>query len=215
MNSTSEKRGRGRPPKTDSHQRDTQQRLLRAGVELLTEYGFASVGLERVLKRVSVPKGSFYYYFASKDDFAQQVVASYGDYFASKLDRCLLNTQQLPVQRLWDFVEDGKQGLLRYEFKRGCLIGNMGQELATSHPVLRKQLEAVFVDWQQRVAQCLKEAQDAGQVPVSLDCLAWAEFFWIGWEGAVLRAKLGQSLAPIDLFANMYFAGLTSVHTED
>ena len=215
MNQIIPKRGPGRPPKTDSHQRDTRERLLRTGIELLTEHGFASVGLERVLKQVGVPKGSFYHYFKSKDDFAQQVVAGYGDYFAAKLDRWLLNGQRQPLQRLLDFVEDGKQGLERYEFKRGCLVGNMGQELAASHPVLRDQLEAVFIDWQARVSACLLEAQAAGQLARHVDCEAWAEFFWIGWEGAILRAKLSQTLAPIELFSTMYFAGLTSGNTKD
>ena len=208
MNQIIPKRGPGRPPKTDQHQRDTRERLLRSGIELLTEHGFASVGLERVLKQVGVPKGSFYYYFSSKDDFAQQVVAGYGDYFAAKLDRWLLNAQRTPLQRLMDFVQDGKQGLERYEFKRGCLVGNMGQELASSHPQLREQLEAVLVDWQERVAQCLLASKEQGEIPPHLDCQAWAEFFWIGWEGAILRAKLSQSLAPIELFSSMYFSGL-------
>ena len=66
------KRGPGRPPKVDAKQRSTKERLLRSGIELLTEYGFASVGMERVLKQVGVPKGSFYHYFASKEDFAQK-----------------------------------------------------------------------------------------------------------------------------------------------
>ena len=208
MNQIAPKRGRGRPPKTDHHQRETRERLLRAGIELLTEHGFSSLGLERILKQVGVPKGSFYHYFSSKDDFAQQVIAGYGDYFAAKLDRWLLNTQRAPLQRLLDFVEDGKQGLERYEFKRGCLVGNMGQELAASHPQLREQLETVFVDWQDRVAQCLLAAQAANEISQDADCQALAEFFWIGWEGAILRAKLSQSLAPVELFSCMYFSGL-------
>jgi len=209
MTSSNLKRGPGRPPKTDPSQRQTRERLLRCGIELLTEHGFASVGVDKVLKQVGVPKGSFYHYFKSKDDFAQQVVAGYGDYFAAKLDRCLSNVERAPLQRLLDFVKDGMQGLVRYQFKRGCLVGNMGQELAASHPQLRQQLESVLVDWQTRVAQCLLAAQQAGDIGSEVDCHAWAEFFWIGWEGAILRAKLNQSLTPVELFSNMYFSGLT------
>ena len=202
------KRGRGRPPKTDSSKRDTRERLLRRGIELLTEHGFASIGIDTVLKAEGIPKGSFYHYFASKETFVEQVIAGYGNYFAAKLDRWLLNQHRTPLDRLHDFVADGRQGLLRFEFKRGCLVGNLGQELAPSHPQLRDQLEGVFIDWQQRVARCLQEAQQAEQISHDIDCRAWAEFFWIGWEGAILRAKLSQSLAPIDLFSELFFAGL-------
>jgi TetR/AcrR family transcriptional repressor of nem operon len=35
-----------------------------------------------------------------------------------------------------------------------------------------------------------------------------ATFFWIGWEGAVLRAKLELSARPLDIFSEAFFAGL-------
>ena len=202
------KRGRGRPPKTDNSKRETRERLLRRGIEILTEHGFASIGIDTILKAEGIPKGSFYHYFASKEAFVEQVIAGYGDYFAAKLDRWLLNQQRTPLDRLRDFVVDGRQGLVRFHFKRGCLVGNLGQELAPNYPHLRQQLELVFVDWQQRIAQCLVAAIEAGELSAEADCQALAEYFWIGWEGAILRAKMQQSLAPVDLFTQMYFAGL-------
>ena len=36
------------------------------------------------------------------------------------------------------------------------------------------------------------------------ECQSLAEFFWIGWEGAVSRCKLVQSTQPIDLFINHF-----------
>lgn len=202
------KRGRGRPPKTDNSKRETRERLLRRGIEILTEHGFASIGIDTILKAEGIPKGSFYHYFASKEAFVEQVIAGYGDYFAAKLDRWLLNQQCAPLDRLQDFIADGREGLQRYHFKRGCLVGNLGQELAPKYPHLRQQLEAVFVDWQQRIGQCLEAAVEAGELSAEADCQALAEYFWIGWEGAILRAKMQQSLAPVDLFTHMYFAGL-------
>ncbi|MBU2329469.1 MAG: TetR family transcriptional regulator C-terminal domain-containing protein, partial [Alphaproteobacteria bacterium] len=35
-----------------------------------------------------------------------------------------------------------------------------------------------------------------------------AAIFWIGWEGAVLRAKLEQGPDPLILFADGFFAML-------
>ncbi|MDP6969066.1 MAG: TetR/AcrR family transcriptional regulator [Gammaproteobacteria bacterium] len=214
MQNIKAKRGPGRPPKIDSEQRSTKERMLRSGIELLTEYGFASVGLERVLKQTGVPKGSFYHYFSSKEDFAQQVVVGYGKYFAAKLDLWLLNEQRLPLQRIMDFINDGKQGLLRYQFRRGCLVGNMGQEVAATHPLLRDQLEAVFIDWQRRIEACLLAAKVAGQIADDVDCAVWANYFWIGWEGAILRAKLSQSVTSVDVFTKIYFASLPGCNME-
>ena len=104
---------RGRPPKVPRDFPDTREALIRCGMEMLTEQGFMSTGIEGVLKRIGVPKGSFYHYFDSKEAFGQAVLESYGTYFARKLDRWLLRGAVPPLQRLSDFVEDAKAGMLR------------------------------------------------------------------------------------------------------
>ena len=208
ISATPARRRPGRPPKRDDARRETRERLVRAGIEILTEQGFASTGIDAVLRRVGVPKGSFYHYFPSKEAFGRAVIEGYAAYFARKLDRWLCNENRLPLDRLRDFVEDGKAGMRRFEYRRGCLIGNLGQELGGTHDSLREPLEAVFGDWQARVARCLEAARDAGELAPDADCTALAGFFWIGWEGAILRAKLVRDTAPIDLFADRFFAGL-------
>lgn len=207
MKLTSPGRG-GRPPRQDGAREQTRDALLRAGTEILTEHGFASTGIDMVLKRVGVPKGSFYYYFQSKEDFGAAVIDSYAAYFARKLDRSLLNEQMPPLERVVAFVEDAKLGMSRFEFRRGCLIGNLGQELGALNENYRLQLEGVFRDWQRRLATCLEAARSAGQLAPNADPAALAEFFWIGWEGAVLRAKLVRSAAPLDCFFNGFVAAL-------
>jgi TetR/AcrR family transcriptional repressor of nem operon len=202
------RKGPGRPPGSGERRRETRERLVRCGIEILTEKGFASTGIDEVLRRVGVPKGSFYHYFASKDDFGRAVIDGYAAYFARKLDRWLLDADRPPLQRLRDFVEDGKRGLLRFGFRRGCLIGNLGQELGGTHDGFRPPLEAVFRDWQARVTRCLEAARNAGELAPDTDCDELATFFWIGWEGAILRAKLVRDLTPVDLFTDRFFAGL-------
>lgn len=49
---------------------DTRDRILDAGAELILGRGFSAVGLAEILGRAQVPKGSFYYYFDSKETSA-------------------------------------------------------------------------------------------------------------------------------------------------
>ncbi len=209
MNATTKtKRGPGRPLKTDGTRLKTRERLVRCGIEILTEKGFASTGIDQVLKKVGIPKGSFYHYFSSKDDFGQAVIEGYAAFFANKLDHWLLNDARAPLDRLRDFVEDGKNGMQRFDYRRGCLIGNMGQELGGTHDGFRDLLEDVFIDWQNRVEQCLKAAIATGDLSPKADCTKIASFFWIGWEGAILRSKLVRDTSPIDLFVDTFFESL-------
>jgi TetR/AcrR family transcriptional repressor of nem operon len=174
-------------------------------VAVLTEKGYSAVGIDEILRLAQVPKGSFYYYFDSKEAFGQALIASYAGYFATKLDRWLLDAAAPPLQRLRHFVADARAGMARHGFKRGCLVGNLGQEMGTLPESFRAQLQQVFLDWQARTAACLAEAQRAGEIAPQLDCAAMAHFFWIGWEGAVLRAKLERSPEALDVYAHGFF----------
>ncbi|MGR3909424.1 TetR/AcrR family transcriptional regulator [Burkholderia sp. SR8] len=201
-------RRRGRPPKQHEDLVATRDMLLRTGLEVLTEKGFSATGLDEILGRAGVPKGSFYHYFDSKGAFGLELIDRYAEFFARKLDRHFNQTEASPLARIRAFVDDARDGMARYEYSRGCLIGNLGQEMGALPESFRTRLRATFEDWQHRLADCLAAAQQAGELADSADPAALAAFFWIGWEGAVLRAKLERSDAPLALFAEFFFNGL-------
>ena len=203
-------RRRGRPPKSREYLLDTRDLLLRAGLEVLTEKGFSATGIDEILRRVRVPKGSFYHYFDSKEAFGAELVEQYAGYFARKIDRYLGDQTLSPLARLRAFVSSAQAGMARHDFRRGCLIGNLGQEMGSLPESFRTQLQQVFADWQARFARCLVAAQVVGEISQQADCEQLAAFFWIGWEGAVLRAKLEHSAKPLEIFERGFFAGLPS-----
>ncbi len=173
---------------------------------MLTERGFSAVGLDEVLSAVSVPKGSFYHYFGSKAEFGLALVDAYAAYFAGKLDRWFLDESLAPLARLRGFIADARAGMARFDYRRGCLVGNLGQEISALPAPFRERLASVFADWEARTARCLAAAKGAGEIAPHSDCARLATFFWIGWEGAVLRAKLEHSPLPLDQFADGFFA---------
>ncbi len=187
---------------------DTRTVLIEEGLKALLSHGYEGAGIGPVLKSAGVPKGSFYHYFPGKDAFGAVLIDSYARYFARKLDRWLRDAGTAPLQRLRNFVADARAGMARFGFRRGCVVGNLGQEMSALPEAFREQLHGVLLDWQARTERCLREAQAAGEIAAEADCAALAAFFWIGWEGAVLRAKLERSPAPLDLFANQFLACL-------
>lgn len=187
---------------------NTRDVLIRCGMEMLTEQGFTATGLDAVLKRATVPKGSFYHYFKSKAAFGREILEAYDAFFSRKLERALGNAARDPLQRLFDFVDDAKAGMAKYRYTRGCLVGNLSQEVEALPDDYRAQLETILQGWQERVARCLDGAKDNGEIASGADCTALAEYFWIGWEGAVMRARLVKSGAPLDTFIAGFVRGL-------
>ncbi len=197
MKIDNEQKLRGRPAKSGRDTSQTKASLIASGVEHFTEFGFTASGLDKILKKVGVPKGSFYYYFANKEVFSLAVITQYDSYFSGKLDRHL-NNEQLPIeQRLMSFVDDAKAGVEKYNFKRGCLLGNLEQEVSSLPNSHRDKIAEVMKGWQDKIANYLIKLCPTVK---QHECELLAEFFWIGWEGAVSRCKLLKTIQPIDLF---------------
>lgn len=203
-------RKRGRPAKAVGDYRETRETLCRAGVAALTEKGFSATGIDEILKSVGVPKGSFYHFFASKEAYGSELITLYARYFVRKLDRFLLDESLTPLKRIEAFCKEAERGMQRFDFRRGCLVGNLGQEMGALPESFQAQLTDVLLDWQARFERCLEEAKAAGEISRDADCARWAAFFWIGWEGAVLRAKLERNREPLRVFADMFLMSLGS-----
>jgi TetR/AcrR family transcriptional repressor of nem operon len=119
---------------------------------LCTERGFQVTSIEQVLKQVGIPKGSFYHHFADKHEFGEAVIESYAAFFEKVLDRTLNDTSVSPLQRVRNFISQAKRGMAKFQFQRGCLVGNLGQELGGLDDLFRQRLEGVLLSWQATMA---------------------------------------------------------------
>lgn len=182
---------------------ETRARLVQVGTEILSEKGFISTGLDEILEKAQVPKGSFYHYFESKAKFALAVIDHYDYLWAQKLTRILRDPSVPPLQRIDNYISEGIRGLQKYSFRRGCLIGNIGQEMSSLEEAFRGRILGVFSSWADQLADCLCQAEEAGELPGDVNINEAAKFFWFAWEGAILQAKLEQSVAPIECFRSI------------
>ncbi|WP_025898190.1 acrylate utilization transcriptional regulator AcuR [Sneathiella glossodoripedis] len=203
------KRKRGRPPKLAENRLETRERLIRSGMSLLTEKGFISTGLTELLSDTGIPKGSFYHYFESKEEFGHEVLKRYGQYFENLLDKYLTDEAELPLARIDNFIKGATDWIEKHRFTRGCLVGNLGQEASGLNKDFCERLENIFQSWQARIATCLEQAKEQNQLSPDIQSEQMAAFFWIGWEGAILRSKLVKSRAPLLLFREVFFSQIT------
>jgi TetR/AcrR family transcriptional repressor of nem operon len=193
---------RGRP----AGRTPTRAELIQKGMEIFTEQGFASTGIESVLREAGVPKGSFYRYFSSKEEFGLAVIDAYALHYNEKLGRLFGDETVAPLERFRHFLDEARRGMRKHAYRRGCLIGNLGQEFGCAHEMFAARLFAVLKDWQRIVATSLQEAQMRGELAGSAEPKRLAELFWIGWEGAVMRARLEKSCRPLELFMEFFLA---------
>jgi TetR/AcrR family transcriptional repressor of nem operon len=79
------------------------------------------------------------------------------------------------------------------------------QELAATHPAFRKAITEVLLGWEDRITDCLEQAVAEGDIPASINVRPYAEFFWTGWEGALMQAKRHQTVEPMAQFVRVFF----------
>lgn len=183
---------------------DTRAKLIRTGTEIFSEKGFGASGLEELLTKAGVPKGSFYHYFGSKQEFGLAVIDNYAFIWEQKLTRLLRNPNVGPLQRVDNYIAEAIRGLEKYGFARGCLIGSVSQEIVTLNEAFRARALKVFAEWSDYLVSCLDEAKDLGQIDQFADTQMLADFFWMAWEGAILKARLEQSVMPIKVFQKTF-----------
>ena len=114
----------------------TKAALVDVGTRLILEQGYHQTGIQDVLQAAGVPKGSFYYYFPSKEAFGREVIAQFAAAYLARLEQYLGDTTASPLTRLRRHQEDLLARFERRGCRGGCLIGNLSQELADQQPPL-------------------------------------------------------------------------------
>lgn len=181
----------------------TKQRLIDAGLRMLLEQGYNSLGIQALLTATRTPKGSFYHHFKDKEDFALKVIDAYIAEVHAGLDACLGDRERSPLARVRHFFELTQQKY-REDGYMGCLMGGLGQELSGVSEVFRRKIEWCFSSIAERMARCLLEAQQKGEIPPGCDVRQMADLLVDCWEGAALRSRLRRDPASLNAMLDFY-----------
>jgi len=105
---------------------DNRARLAQAALKVAYRHGFGNAALADIAKEAKVPLGNVYYYFKTKDEIGNAIIALR----IERLRRLLQKLDQLgsPKQRLCGFVQlkiENREQLARL----GCPVGTLCSEL--------------------------------------------------------------------------------------
>lgn len=124
---------------------ESRQRLIKCAAELFWKNGYSATGISQILRQTGLPKGSFYFYFKSKDELAVAVTGYYQELL-------LEHFQSIAQGKEWEnFVEDVFDFLSARTTGRnfaGCPYAVMGMETALNRP----DIAAAFMDGLKKLA---------------------------------------------------------------
>jgi TetR/AcrR family transcriptional repressor of nem operon len=187
----------------------TKQRLIDAGLRMLLQQGYNSLGIQALLDETGTPKGSFYHHFKDKEDFALQVLDAYMTAVHAGLDACLLDKSLPPLARIRRFFEMTMESY-RQEGYLGCLMGGLGQELSGVSDVFRHKIDWCISSIAERMATCLTEARERGDIPAGSNVQEMADLLVDCWEGAALRSRLRRNPSSLNAMLDFYIGSVAA-----
>ena len=182
-----------------------RDKLIQVGIEAIVQRGFNAASINEIMTRADVPKGSFYYYFSSKEDFGLAIIDDFACKYQQRIRDFLEDEQYSPLMRLRNYFESKIAEMNTCKCIDGCLIGNLAQELSAQNELFRDRLNQIFNSWERDFTQCLLAAIEAGELNNDRNLKQLAKFILSGWEGAILQAKVAKSVVPMQTFVEILF----------
>ena len=112
---------------------ESRQRLIECAAELFWKNGYSATGISEILKQTGLPKGSFYFYFKSKDDLATAVTEYYPKILLEQFQNSSQgNDWESFIEEIFDYLFGRATG----QTFAGCPYAVMGMETALSKPAV-------------------------------------------------------------------------------
>lgn len=171
--------------------------IVAISASLMHLKGFNNTGIQEILQRANIPKGSFYHYFKNKEDLGLQIIDYYTEMITSLFKRYLQDTTVLPLERLDNLMTFYAQHFKKMKYKLGCPLGNFSLEMGDLSEEFREKLYGSIDTLISIIESCLQEAKTEGQIADTIDTRKAAEFIFQSFEGALLYMKVSKSDRPL------------------
>jgi len=178
-----------------------KEMILEKGLELILKKGYYGTGIQEIADATGIPKGSFYNYFKSKEQFAIDLLNYSVNGIMEELEGVLTDESIPSIQRLERLHKGVTYDHIRRGFRSfGYLASILSLEMAHTDGPVVKAINAAFERMKEPLRRCLQEAKEAGDINPATTVEKLAEFIQNAWYGALVRTKASNSFLPIDIF---------------
>ncbi|MDB5654989.1 MAG: putative transcriptional regulator [Tardiphaga sp.] len=160
--------------------------------------GFSAVGLNEILTAASVPKGSFYHYFGSKDAFGEALLESYFKDYLAELDETLRQPGFTMAQRLMNYWQQWQETQSFEDCHGKCLAVKLGAEVADLSDAMRAALKRGTSGIIGRLGQVIAAGVAEGSLTVKDDPYRVAQSLYQLWLGSSVMVKIVRTPQPFE-----------------
>ena len=175
---------------------DAKPRLLQAAMNLIWTRSYGAVSVDDICERAGVKKGSFYYFFKSKDELVAAAMDAKWDEIRPTYDR-IFSASKHPLDRLRDWFDYVYQSQKELRDKHGCALGcpfsSIGTEIIAADKPLRDAVQRMIKGKLRFFESALRDLQAEGQLQ-GQDAAALARQAFSYFEGVLAQARISDDL---------------------
>ncbi|KAB8143002.1 TetR/AcrR family transcriptional regulator [Chloroflexia bacterium SDU3-3] len=164
----------------------TQQTILASALSLMQRCGYHAFSYADIADQIGIRKASIHYYFPSKQDLAQAVVAHYRATARAGLAQ-LQHAVQDPAQQLEAYIAyfgEEVEGQPRI-----CLCALLAAEMLTLPEPVRAEVRGYYQEHEAWLAAVLESGQQQGRLHFNGAASIAAQTLLAALEGAMLAAR--------------------------
>ncbi|NMP29346.1 TetR/AcrR family transcriptional regulator [Rahnella sp. SAP-1] len=179
---------------------DNRHRVLQVASEIIGCKGFSAVGLNEILTASGIPKGSFYHYFASKEDFGAAMLEDYFSNYLANLEMLMAQplSSKEKLMSYWLGWLDTGEGDIPKGHK--CLAVKLGAEVSDLSVTMREVLHRGTGNIVKQLAKMVEGMIAEGDLLSPPEGIVdFAQALYQLWLGASLMGKMTNNAEPLQV----------------
>jgi TetR/AcrR family transcriptional regulator, transcriptional repressor for nem operon len=171
---------------------DARERLVQATIDLVWQASYGAVGVDAICEKAGVKKGSFYHFFASKEEL---VIAALDHHWQTRrpVFDTIFSSSLPPLERLRRHLASvyARQSEIRAEYGRvlGCLHNSVATECIQSKPEVAAKVQEIISALRGYLETAMRDAQATGVMRAG-DPAADAKVLFAFIQGTLLQARI-------------------------
>jgi len=163
--------------------------------------GYNATSVKEITDAAGIPKGSFYNYFKDKEDYAIEALHYYHYDMVHEAVLILTDSNLKPLDRIKGFFNDRIKFLVDREFKYGCFVGNLTQEMGDVDELIANATSKISKELELTIYTNLVEAKEKKELKLEIDLKLLASIILSTWQGTLVRMKMEANRSVLDDFS--------------
>jgi TetR/AcrR family transcriptional regulator, transcriptional repressor for nem operon len=170
---------------------ETKIRIIRIAADLFHKQGVGATSPDDIIEASKTGKGQFYHYFKSKEGLVHEVLQSHLSAIktgTAPVDYDILSWHDLEV---WFLSQVELQK--RFDMKRGCPFGSVGNEVKEGDELIRQDLSLIFEVMKSKLTAFFIREKAKSRLSKEAKETQLADFCIAAVQGAMLMGKIQRN----------------------